>query len=208
VSIAEARKQDVFVRLVVEGQVTVPPGVFGRRIIYIQDSTAGIMVYLSRGRYPRLSEGDWVRVRGQVWDFHGEKEILVGHWRDVERLGGGEPLEPVQIKTGEVNEENEGLLVEITGEVVGYAWNTIYLDDGSGKAKVYIKRATGVKKPWVEKGEIYRVVGVVSQYAEAPYEGGYRLLPRYQSDISLAVPVLLPVTGGESPLPDDSAVLD
>ena len=39
--------------------------------------------------------------------------------------------------------------------------------------------------------------GVVGQYAfEAPWEGGYRVIPRFKSDVSDA-PLVLPVTGDE-----------
>jgi len=39
-------------------------------------------------------------------------------------------------------------------------------------------------------------VGIVSQYAlSRPFDGGYRLLPRYASDLSNG-PLFLPVTGG------------
>jgi len=47
--------------------------------------------------------------------------------------------------------------------VVGYGRDAIGLDDGSGEARVYIKKATGIEKPWVEKGQELGVVGIVSQ---------------------------------------------
>jgi hypothetical protein len=61
--------------------------------------------------------------------------------------------------------------------------------------RVYIKEATDIEKPWVEEGQTFSVIGIVSQYvAEKPYEGGYRLLPRYPSDL-LQLPLYLPETG-------------
>ena len=105
----------------------------------------------------------------------------------------GEPLEPTMIKTGEVDEAHEGLLAQIVGEITGWGESALFLNDGSGEAKIYIKEATGIERPWVEKGEVYSVVGIVSQYKDE-----HELLPRYQSDIALW-PGMLPVTGGESP---------
>lgn len=177
----------------VEGQVTAPPGIFDEKTFYVQDSTAGIMVYLSQGQPPTLIEGDWVRVTGVTWDYYGVREIKVAEAGDIQRLGKGEPLEPTMIKTGEVDEAHEGLLVQIIGEVTGWGRSALYLDDGSGEAKVYIKKATGIERPWVEKGEIYSVIGIVSQYKDE-----HELLPRYQSDIALW-PTELPVTGGDRP---------
>jgi DNA/RNA endonuclease YhcR with UshA esterase domain len=97
------------------------------------------------------------------------------------------------VKTGEVDEAHEGLLVQIVGEITGWAESALYLDDGSGEGKVYVKEATGIERPWVEKGELYSVIGIVSQY-----EDKHELLPRYQSDISLW-PGMLPVTGSDRP---------
>jgi hypothetical protein len=45
----------------------------------------------------------------------------------------------------------------------------------------------------VEKGELYSVIGIVSQYQDE-----HELLPRYQSDIALW-PATLPTTGGDRP---------
>ena len=46
-------------------------------------------------------------------------------------------------------------------------------------------------------GEFWAAQGVVGQYAfEAPWEGGYRVIPRFKTDVSDA-PLVLPVTGGQ-----------
>jgi len=47
--------------------------------------------------------------------------------------------------------------------VVGYGREAIRPDDGSGEGRVYIKKATRIEKPWVEKGQEPGVVGIVSQ---------------------------------------------
>jgi DNA/RNA endonuclease YhcR with UshA esterase domain len=193
VTIAETKTMAKETVVTVEGQVTAPPGIFDEQTFYIQDSTAGIMVYLSPGQSPALNEGDRVRVTGQLWDYYGEREIRVAGPGDIQRLGEGEPVGPTLIKTGEVDEAHEGLLAQIVGEITGWAESALYLDDGSGEAKIYIKEATGIERPWVEEGEIYSVIGIVSQYQDE-----HELLPRYRSDISLW-PGTLPVTGGDSP---------
>jgi DNA/RNA endonuclease YhcR with UshA esterase domain len=193
VTIAETKAMARETIVTVEGQVTAPPGIFGEQSFYIQDSTAGTLVYLREGDCPTLSEGDRLRVTGQLWDYYDEREIRVASLGDIQRVGEGEPLEPTMIRTGEVDEAHEGLLARIVGEITGWAGSALYLDDGSGEAKVYIEEATGIERPWVEKGEIYSVIGIVSQYQDE-----HELLPRYQSDISLW-PATLPTTGGDRP---------
>jgi hypothetical protein len=64
----------------------------------------------------------------------------------------------------------------------------------SGEARVYSRESVGFRRPWVEVGEVWSVVGIVSQYVRSrPYVAGYRLLPRREADLSNA-PLLLPVT--------------
>ena len=50
---------------------------------------------------------------------------------------------------------------------------------------------------YLQIGQFRAAQGVVGQYAfEAPWEGGYRVIPRFKTDVSDA-PLVLPVTGGE-----------
>jgi len=197
VSLAQARAMPKGSWVIAEGQITVPPGVLAEGTVYVQDAGVGVQLYLKAGMYPALKEGDWVRVKGKLTDYHGECEIEIMSGEDVQWLRPGVPLKPTSIKTGELGEAYEGRLLEIAGRVTGWDWETIYLDDSSGVAKVYFGRSERVEKPWVERGDLYLVVGVASQYASArPYQGGYRLLPRYPNDV-LSSPSELPVTGQE-----------
>jgi len=199
VTLAQARALPAGTLVVVQGQVTASPGVFKEGTIYIQDAGVGMKVYLSEGAYPPLVEGDWVQVEGKLSDYHGEREITVSSGLKVQWLRLGMPLEPLSIATSELGEAYEGLLVEVVGRITGWGWDAITLDDGSGEVKVYFGRSELVEKPWVEKGELYLVVGLAGQYASAkPYEGGYRLLPRYEWDV-IAAPLELPITGGDLP---------
>jgi DNA/RNA endonuclease YhcR with UshA esterase domain len=182
-------------KVTVEGQVTVPPGLFSVETIYIQDGSGGILIYLREGTYPPLKEGDWVRIIGELRDYHGEREIRVEEG-GIEFLKDGEAVTPVEIAMAEVEEGKEGLLAETIGIVTDVEGWAFYLDDGGGEVKVYIREATGMERK-IRVGEALVVVGVVSQYASsAPYEGGYRLLPRYEGDIRPA-PVYLPPCGEE-----------
>ncbi len=70
------------------------------------------------------------------------------------------------------------------------------LDDGTGPARIYFPEELPWRRPYVQIGEFWSTLGVVGQYAfEAPYVGGYRLVPRVATDVSDR-PVWLPVTGG------------
>jgi hypothetical protein len=81
----------------------------------------------------------------------------------------------------------------------------MWVDDGTGWAKVVIRGSTGIKKPFIEIGTPVTAVGIVSQYSDKdnPSRNDYRLLPRYQTDLGLPSPppsapnwpTLLPETG-------------
>ena len=185
VPIAHARTLPDDVKVTLEGQVTVLPDIFDDQQIYIQDATGGMLVYLRSGEWPPLSEGQWIRVNGWLGTLDGEKEIKLSRIDDIKTLMAAPPPAPVAIRTGDVNEATEGLLAQITGAITGfYGDTTFYLDDGSGEVRITVKQYTGFRRPYVNNGEIWTVVGVVSQNDdEAPYDSNYRILPRTPEDI-------------------------
>jgi hypothetical protein len=177
--IAHARSLPDRTRLTLEGQVTVLPNVFADNEIYIQDATGGMRVYLRSAEWPPLSEGQWVRVNGWLGTFYEERQISLVRIDDIKTLQPAAPPQPSPIRSGELNEAHAGRLVQISAPVTGY-WKetTLYLDDGSGEARITLRPATGIRRPYVNMGEVWTVVGVVSQS-----ESGYRLLPRREADL-------------------------
>ncbi len=197
VTIFEAKRltRNAWVR--VSGRVTVPPGLFGVRTMYIQDETSGIMVYLPRDhRLADLKLGDKVAVEGKLRSFHEEWEIAVAERGDIKTGDSGEPPPPLPIATTSLLEPYEGMLVMLQGQAAGFkGYTTFWVDDGTDPAKVYLRRSTGIKKPYLEVGTPVTVVGIVSQYSdpEQPSRADYRLLPRYPTDL------ILPTTAAASP---------
>jgi hypothetical protein len=173
-----------------------PPGLFGRNV-YLEDATGGIMVYLRSGDYPALAAGDQVRVTDWTRRFHGEVELSVPGPSYLTRLDPGEPPAPTYVRTGRVGEADEGRLIQIAGRVVKFEPQALTLDDGTGPTRIFFSTELPWRRPYVEIGEFWAAQGVVGQYvAAAPWEGGYRVIPRFKSDVSDA-PLVLPVTGGE-----------
>ena len=194
-SIEIARTFPLNTWVIVEGQVTVVPPHFGRSL-YIQDHTGGIMISLGQGEFPLLAEGDWLQVDGRLRNYHGERRVWVSRSTELQRTGAGEPVQPQIIVSGEVDEAHEGLLVQVFGTAVAFGSQSFHVDDGSGAARVYVRDSVAFRRPSIQLGDLWSVVGIVSQYVvSAPHVGGYRLLPRYETDLSTA-PLLLPVTGG------------
>lgn len=89
------------------------------------------------------------------------------------------PANVKRIPTGDV-QNNIGQWVEIEGTVIEQSGSTIYIDDGSGRVKVYIQEKTGIQKPSIHKGDVIRVIGFIDVYNSV-----VRLLPQWQSDIGI-----------------------
>ena len=219
VSISEARTLPDDMRVTLEGQVTVLPNVFDDQQIYIQDATGGMLVYLRSGEWPPLGEGQWVRVNGWLDTHYGEKEIKLTRIDDIKTMQPAAPPAPRPIHSGDVGEATEGLLVQIVAPASGFRGRSVVLlDDGSGETPLVFKQSTGLLRPYVKIGEPWAVVGVVSQDDdEAPFDSGYRILPRRPADVRPgakmptastpaledaswnAAPLFLPVTGAARP---------
>ncbi|MFN2250622.1 MAG: lamin tail domain-containing protein [Anaerolineae bacterium] len=193
-------------RVRVEGRVTAPPGVFGAREAYVGDEDGGIRVYLGErnGALPDLLEGDVVVATGVLRDYHGERQLTIEHAADLWRRSDGVPVAPVGVATGVDVESMEGRLVRVTGRVTDWSSAAFTLDDGSGPARITIRTATGARRPWLERGQWWSVVGIAGQHAQkAPWSDGHRITPRYATDMvlggeastALSLPRELPSTG-------------
>lgn len=177
--------------------VTAPPGLYNATI-YVADPAPdytvgplagiGLNVYLRNGEFPPLAEGDRVLVRGLLRSFRGEMELQLESPTQIWRLDGGVPLQPLSITATEVGESLEGRLVTFTGLVTGWQGDSIFLADPdypeAEAIRVTVRSSLSWRRPYVQKGQRWQVTGIVSQFArEAPWNGGYRVLVRYQADL-------------------------
>lgn len=179
------------------GVVTAPPGLFNATI-YVADPAPdyatgplagiGINLYLRNGEFPPLVEGDRVLVRGIFRSFRGEMELQLDSVDQIRRLEGGTPLQPLSVTVADIGESLEGRLVTFTGSVSGWQSDSIFLSDPDQpdieSVRVTVRSSLDWRRPYVNKGERWRVTGIVSQFArESPWNGGYRVLVRYKEDL-------------------------
>ncbi len=189
-SVAFAKRWGLEVWVEFRAQVVAPPGLFNDTI-YVADPAGGALagigvnVFLWRGDFPPLEEGDWVIVRGVLRSFRGEMEVQMDAPEQIWRIGPGEPLAPLPVTVGDIGEKLEGRLVTFEGVVSGYQGDSIFLSDPDNPdapaVRVTVRSSLGWRRPYVVEGDRWRVTGVVSQFArEAPWNGGYRVLVRYE----------------------------
>jgi len=171
------------------GRVTVPSPLFSPRVVYIQDDTGGIVVYLGRGNWPTLVEGQTVTALGYLRHRTGMLEMYVRNtW--LVKFGpevDGELVTPWSVTTAQIGEATEGALVTVTGRVVQLESQAFWIDDGSSPTRVFFSAFTGLARPRVRRGEIWSVTGVVVEFTTVrDVSPRYRLQVRYDSD---AVPL-------------------
>jgi uncharacterized protein YdeI (BOF family) len=177
------------------GTVSAPPKVLSDKVFYISSEESGIQIYSSKGDFPEINSGDFVEIVGKTSEANNEKKINIYSADDIEILDADFPPEPKIIKTGEINEALEGSLVKIEGQVSRSAGNVFYVNDGSDEIKIYIRSATGIKKPKTSKGTWVTIAGIVSETST-----GYRILPRFQEDVlvgKVAGSNILPQAGAD-----------
>lgn len=188
IPIAEARALPAGSQAKVEGFVTVVTGTFnsstGEMGLAIQDDTAGIYVSLPESVTAGL--GAKVTVTGKLAQMT-QLTVIEAAPEDVSVGVETKDVAPKDLKTGAVDESNEGLLVRLTGQVTQavkddqpYGYN-VFVDDGSGEVQVFVSIVGGapvIDTPSIMMGQTIEVTGLSGQY-----EATREVLPRMASDL-------------------------
>lgn len=168
-------------------------------VIYVQDQTGGITVFgVSQKEIPLGAE---VMITGWVDEYDGDLEMQIrNEATDVIVLDTpNQPVMPKEVTTGDsMQESNEGILVKVRGIVKRMTENALYIDDGTGEARIYVNgyigdgttnpEMMGKWDPNIKLGDIVSAVGLVSQDPE-----GHRLRVRNTAEIERVAPATPPV---------------
>lgn len=186
--LARARAAGAGANVMVDGVVSVPPGVFDGGFA-IQDRTGGIWV-LPLGDPVLLRLGQRVRIRGTLDNPNNQLAIVPSALQLFDFSGAPrgvlreEAPEPRTLQTGAVDEGEEGWLVRIRGRVVTependapWGWK-VMVDDGSGAVMVFIDAETDVRPEGFRPGTQVDVTGFAGQYDEH-----YEVVPRTPDDV-------------------------
>ena len=182
----------------VQGWVSVEQNLLGNNSLYIQDESAGIKITLPELSTTSIVKGDNLIIIGELGFPYNEGTIDVKSESGISVEKTDHIFQLQKVSTGSVGENIEGNLVGLIGKVVETSGNTFFIDDGSGRVKIYIKDSTQINKPYMRQGYYVSVIGIVSQYKEE-----YRVLPRYNSDLYVSKsPISENVLGVIDELPD------
>jgi hypothetical protein len=180
-SVAEARALGPGATVVVEGTVSVPPGVFDGGFA-LQDRTGGLWVLPpSTSTALPLPLGEGVRVRGTLDVSNGQLSLQPAA---IQALGPRAAPEPRLLATGALGAYAEGWLVRVAGRVAAapvedapWGWLAT-LDDGTGPVAVYLSSSTDVNPALFRPGAELEVTGFAGRY-----EDRLEVLPRGRADV-------------------------
>ena len=116
-------------------------------VIYVQDETGGITVFGVSGT--ELPLGTSVEITGRVGQYENDSQLAISNeTEDLKIIDSTlKPVSPKKMTTGaSMLEANEGWLVEVKGQVtriVTEGDNAIYINDGSGEARIYLNGYIG-----------------------------------------------------------------
>lgn len=186
IDIAEARGMSEGTTVTVEGIVT---NGFELGIIrYIQDETGGIPAYPGSGSvdgFPDdVQKGDLVQVTGELKSFNGLLEIDPITSYTV--VSSDNPLpDPLVVTPDGINEENEGMLVQVNGVTFDNGGNIFstgnYSFSGTGESSEIYLRTNHPLIGTTIPTALVNLVGISSEFS-----GIYQLLPRGPEDIEIA----------------------
>jgi len=186
--ISEIKELDKGAEVKTYGIITAVPGIFGKRSFYISEVdlpnqkiflSPGIEIYSSRAEFLAMSIGDVVELSGKVSETQGRKRINLQNDSQINFIEHWEVPEPDKFATGELSDDLVGSLIKIAGVLLERKNSNYYLDDGSGELIMYLKKTAGIPKLEVGEGYIIEAVGILDST-----DSGYRLLPRFPTDIS------------------------
>ena len=171
------RNEDVGDKVKVTGVVAVEPGVLGTQYFYIVGSP-GVQVYMYKKDFPNLKIGDRIEVTGEITESYGNTRVKLASRDDIKKIDHPGDPQPKVTEVAEVQEQLEGWLVEVHGEITELKGSYMYIDDGTEEVKVYFKRGAGINKQIYQVGDLVKVRGLVYQT-----KSEYQILPRFPEDI-------------------------
>ncbi len=178
IALEEINKFEIGDKVQVAGTVAVLPGVLGAQFFYIV-ATSGVQVYNYKKDFPDLKIGDYAEVRGELAESGGERRLKTKTADDITIIKHEQAPSAVLETCENIGEELVGRLITVSGDVVDRKSATVYLDDGTGEVKIYIKNTTGIVLSEIKEGAKLAFTGIVGRTS-----AGIRLLPRGAADIA------------------------
>lgn len=180
-TLEKVKELEVGDKVKIRGTVAVLPGVLGTQIFYITGS-GGLQIYNYKKDFPNLKIGDEVEITGELSLAYDELRLKTSIKDDIKIIEHKEAPVAVISSCEKLDEDSVGQLITLAGQITDRKSSTVYIDDGTDEAMIYVKAATGIDAKIFTEGVNATVTGIVGKT-----KTGVRLMPRSQADIVLAV---------------------
>lgn len=177
--------------VVIQGTISVPPGILSNQYLYLQDQSGGIQIYYYQADFPAISRGDIIRVYGELSTYSSERRLKIASSSDITILSNGALVNPTERIIGDIVDNDVGSLVSSKGIVTETSGDTFIISDGQS-IMVIIRPQTLISKPKMKRGDRVNIMGVVSSYRNQ-----LRILPISQDGVTILTSGKLPVTGAD-----------
>jgi len=178
VTVAQAKEKADGQKVVINGTVTVAPGMFGNQIFYLEDETGGIQVYLYSSNFPELLIGDVVQVTGELSTSRGERRVKLTGATGVALQSGTSSQHVETISLGNIDASFVGNLLSTTGQIQSKNATKLTLESSGATLTIYLKNNPAIDPNLFERGDTLTITGVLTSY-----DGELRLRPRSVDDM-------------------------
>lgn len=189
ISIKKARDHNKGEKVKIRGCVTSLPGDISESYFYVEDETAGVQIYNYHKDFPVLEYGDIIEIFGEISQVSTEARVKS---ENIAILESSDKVAPQTREVKDINEETEGRLVFLSGEVISPSGSTFYIQQEEQKIKIVVKNKN-VNKPRLKSGYLVQVKGVVSEY-----RGEYRILLYEPNSVKILQSNELPRAGKDT----------
>lgn len=184
VSLREAQQAPIDSHVVVEGVVSAELNLFRQRAFYLQDASAGILVFISNNvALPQLRQGMHLRIQANVGSYHQEPQLIVADAADLKIIKNQANL--VIHSPNKLELANLGQLVNLNLRYKQRHADSLLVEFGSQTLQVRL--AQGQSLPQLPTATQLNATGIISRYDDV-----WRLQVRQVADLGL--PQRLPAT--------------
>ncbi|GAA5529284.1 hypothetical protein Hgul01_03090 [Herpetosiphon gulosus] len=183
-SLGQAQQAPIDSQVVVEGVVSAELNLFRQRAFYLQDASAGMLVFISNNvALPQLRQGMHLQIQAKVGSYHQEPQLIVADADDLKIINNQVNL--VIHRPKKLEQANLGQLVKLPLRYKQRHADSLLVEFGSQTLQVRL--AQGQNLPQLPTSTQLNVTGIVSRYDDV-----WRLQVRHVTDLGL--PQRLPAT--------------
>jgi hypothetical protein len=166
----------------ISGVASVDSGIFGERIIYIQDLTGGIRVQFGSSIELDTQEGQKMFIKGELRESSNERKFFVEKSSEIIIVPGNFKSELKPVKSPLDLSEFSGVLVSFSGILTTSYATSFDISYKGLPVRVSILQSTEIELPSKKKGDTVSVVGLFVKYTN----NIFKIFPRSQKDLLIS----------------------